>query len=737
MAQTIQPLQVLRSVFGYTDFRLEQERVIDNVLKGRDTFVLMPTGGGKSLCFQIPALCLPGLTVVISPLIALMKDQVDSLRLNGVAAEFLNSSMGIEEQRRVVRLVESGQLKLLYIAPERLFADGFIEWLTRHKVSLFAVDEAHCISSWGHDFRPEYMQLSVLKEEFPQVPLIALTATADTQTRADIVNKLSIDSSNVFVSSFNRANIRYFIEAKRNSYQRIQRILNARKNESGIIYTLSRASADRLAEQLQADGYSALAYHAGLDNETRRKHQELFVRDDVKIICATIAFGMGIDKSNVRFVIHQDLPKNIESYYQETGRAGRDGVQSDVFLLYSAGDVMRMRSFCDIPGNPEQTAILYAKLQRMSDYCEVRSCRRQWLLRYFGEKYTAPCNSCDFCLSSHQSYDATIEAQKVFSAILRTGERFGIGYIIDLLRGTEKVKLEHRNLKTFGVGKEHSVSEWRTIIRELMAQEYIVQVGMQYPTLQLGESARDVLYNNAVVKLAVQEELSVDDSFVPARPRKNAKTDAKHDPKLFEELRVMRRTLADAAGVPAFIVMSDATLIDLAAQQPRELPDLHHVSGMGDVKIRRYGEEVLRVIHRFHEEHGVTSSASAPKKATKKSADAEDALPPARPLPKHHDTKEFSYVMWREGKTVEQIAELRRLGASTIEGHLLHYLEKGSIKLSELVSEQDAAWVRSTLRAMDYKDGTPLKAVFSALEGKLSYGVIRYVIATDAKYRKS
>ncbi len=737
MSQAATPLHILRTVFGYDEFRLEQERAITNVLRGRDSFVLMPTGGGKSLCYQIPALCLPGLTLVISPLIALMKDQVDALALNGIAAAVLNSTMSLEEQREVVRRVHAKELTLLYVAPERLFSDGFLEWLGQQQVSLFAVDEAHCISSWGHDFRPEYLQLAILKEEFPNVPLIALTATADAQTRKDIVEKLSIDEASVFVSSFNRANIRYFVEAKRESYQRIRRILNARPQESGIIYTLSRAGADKLASQLRDDGYSALAYHAGLDNETRRRHQEQFVRDDVKIMCATVAFGMGIDKSNVRFVIHADLPKNIESYYQETGRAGRDGVQSDVFLLYSAGDVIRMRSFCDIPGNPEQSAVLYGKLQRMSEFAETRSCRRQWLLRYFGEAYTPPCNSCDFCLSSHKSYDATADAHLVFRTVLRTGERYGISYMIDVLRGTEKTRLEHRNLETYRAGQHKSAHQWRTFIRELISHDYVQQHGLQYPVLKLSDTAKDVLYRDQRVLLAVIEELQADEAFVPAARAHKSQQKLPHDPRLFEELRQLRRQLADAAGVPPFIVMSDATLIDLSAQQPRELSALHYISGLGEVKIRRYGQDVISCIEQFHARFGKTVDEQAVREAqriTKKSSEAKVTVP----IPKQHDTRSFSYDLWKAGRSIADIASLRRLAVSTIEGHLLSYVERGEIKLSELVSHELAEFVRSTLRAMSYQEGQPLKPVVSALEGRLSYGEVRFVIAADAsKTRKS
>src|SRR5829696_1618861 len=427
--------EILKHSFGYDSFRLHQQSAIEAVLRGKDVVVLMPTGGGKSLCYQIPAMMGDGLTLVVSPLIALMKDQVDALRANGVAAAFLNSTQTGAEQVEVFRAVRSGELKLLYVAPERLLQSGdqFVEFLRTIKVSLFAIDEAHCVSSWGHDFRPEYRQLARLKREFPDTPLIALTATADHLVRNDIVKSLGIDSAEVLVSSFNRPNISYTIEPKRNSYERLLQYLEKRKDESGIIYCLSRNSVANLAEDLRDAGYSALPYHAGLDKETRERHQESFLNDETKIIVATIAFGMGIDKSNVRFVVHMDLPKNIESYYQETGRAGRDGLPSEAVLFFSRADIVKLKGFAEVEGDSAQSKVMLKKLDKMGEFGDLKTCRRRFLLEYFSEETTEDCGNCDNCNTSFEKFDGTIVAQKALSAVARTGQRFGLNYLIDFL----------------------------------------------------------------------------------------------------------------------------------------------------------------------------------------------------------------------------------------------------------------------------------------------------------------
>src|SRR3989344_705381 len=545
----MRPIEILKRYFGYSAFRLEQEAVIEHILCKKDALVLMPTGGGKSLCYQIPAMIFDGITVVVSPLISLMKDQVDALTTNGISAAYLNSSLSDAEYRDVIRRMKMRELKLIYIAPERLMAGGFIQFLKTLDISLFAIDESHCISQWGHDFRPEYLQLSAIRNHFPLVPVAALTASADVVTRKDIVEKLNIREARQFISSFNRPNIHYFIEQKSDPYALLSAYVRRHKDDSGIVYALSRKSVEDLAERLRSDGFSALPYHAGLDKADRNNHQEQFIRDEVKIIIATIAFGMGIDKSNVRYVIH----------------------------YYSGGDVFKLKRFAEVEGNPEQTRIMLSKLNKMVDFCESMTCRRRYLLNYFGEDFPEYCGSCNVCLSSYERIDGTAIARKAISAVVQAGERFGIGYLIDILRGSkgERISAAHKGLKAYGAGSETSTENWRGYFRELIRQGYLRQEVDKYPVLKLTDKGRKILDGKEVMTL-----------IRPVERREASKTaEDSYERELFEELRRIRARLAHEANLPAYIILSDSTLIELAKYLPQNMDEIRLISGFGEVKI--------------------------------------------------------------------------------------------------------------------------------------------------------
>lgn len=697
------PLQILKEKFGYSSFRLEQENIINSVLQKRDTFVLMPTGGGKSLCYQIPALLFDGLTVVISPLIALMKDQVDALRVNGIAASFLNSTQGYQEQNDILSKIKSGSLKLLYLAPE----NAFIKQLSSFNISLIAIDEAHCISHWGHDFRPEYLNLAHRKKSLPNVPVIALTATADKLTRKDIVEKLELNDPATFVSSFNRANIRYTVDPKRNSFDKLIDFLETRKDESGIIYCLSRASVERLADDLKSMGCSALPYHAGLDKELRAKHQELFLRDEVKIIVATIAFGMGIDKSNVRYVVHMDLPKNIESYYQETGRAGRDGLDSEALLFYSYADVAKMKSFVEVENNPEQTEIYQRKLNQMAEYGDLNSCRRKFLLNYFDEASENYCGNCDICLTRVEQTDGTVLAQKVLSAVTRLQEKYGAGYVTDFLRGSNATKIqdEHKQLKTYGVGADVSKEDWNSVIRDLLAQEYLAKSEGMYPVLKLTPKSANVLKGLEKVMITRSKEMiEVKESHV------------EYESELLQQLKQTRRQIADEENVPAYIVLSDATLLELATYLPHNKDEFFKISGFGQIKIEKYGKQFWDVVAAYCREHNLKSRIhlKTPKRQRRERPEKET------------DTKQQSFELFKAGHSVTSIAEQRNLSQSTIENHLAFYIERGDLAIEEAM---DVSKVEPIQKAIQQLNAVALSPVKEKLGDGFSYGEIRMVMA--------
>ena len=602
------PLKILREVFGYDSFRGAQSDIIDHVLSGGDALVLMPTAGGKSLCYQIPALLRPGLGVVISPLIALMQDQVDALLQIGVRAAFLNSSLGAEAAADVRRRASRGELDLLYVAPERLVTDSFLQDLARIRsapgLALFAIDEAHCVSQWGHDFRPEYIQLAVLHERFPDVPRIALTATADAITRREIRARLALSTAREFVSSFDRPNIRYRVEEKDQPREQLLAFLKGGGNEvghlgeAGIVYCASRNKVEETAAWLKTKGIAALPYHAGMDAQSRRDTQQGFQRDDAVVIVATIAFGMGIDKPDVRFVAHLDLPKSLEAYYQETGRAGRDGEPAEAWMAYGLSDVVLQKTWIEESQAPaEQKRIEQMKLDAMLGYCEASACRRAVLLNYFGETI-APCGNCDVCLDPPQTWDATVAAQKLFSAILRTGQRFGAGHVIDVLRGksTQRVAdLGHDRLKTFGVGADLDDRAWRGVARQLVALGLLQADPRAYGALRLTAAAAPVLKGETQLELRRPSVRA----GRPARRGRAAAAAALPDAAaeaLFHALKAERKRIADEQGVPAFIVLHDATLRELAQRRPCDLNGLLQVAGIGAAKAERYGERLLAII---------------------------------------------------------------------------------------------------------------------------------------------
>ncbi len=711
--------EILKHQFGYDSFRMNQAAAIETVLSKKDCVVLMPTGGGKSLCYQIPALMADGLTLVVSPLIALMKDQVDALVSNGVNAAFLNSSQTNREQTEVFQKVKSGEIKILYVAPERLLQSGeqFLDFLKNINVALFAIDEAHCISSWGHDFRPEYIQLGKLKKYFPEIPVIALTATADKLVRKDIIERLNLTDYELFVSSFNRPNIYYEVKQKRKSYDQLLDFLEERKDESGIIYCLSRAATESLAMDLRDEGFNALPYHAGLAQETRQKNQELFLNDDVKIIVATIAFGMGIDKSNVRFVVHMDLPKNVESFYQETGRAGRDGLESNALLFFSWADVKKLKDFAAVENNQRQSEIMLRKLQTMGDFGETKICRRKYLLNYFDEEFDENCGNCDNCNTTFEKFDGTILAQKALSAVARTDQRMGVTYLVDFLRGSKSQKIwdSHKNLKTYGIGADVSKDEWLAYFKDLIAQGFLEQKEQgQFMTVALTEKSFDVLKGNIAIELfKVTQKEDKKSSLVSNLSHPYIK-------ELFDELKNVRTEFARNEGVPPYVVFSDATLIEMATYLPQNTSEMLKISGIGDVKMDKYGLDFLQTVKEYCRKNNEQSRIDLKvvkresKQRTKRNASGEN-------------TNDISLRMFGEGLSVEEIADERGISANTVETHLIKFIPTGEVKLTEIVPEEKIETIKNAILELNAEQGIgPIKEY---LGEDFSYGEIRAVIA--------
>jgi ATP-dependent DNA helicase RecQ len=706
-------LPLLKQYFGFTSFRPFQEEIIRDALAGKDVFALLPTGGGKSLCFQLPAMARPGLTVVVSPLIALMKDQVDGLQASGVPATFLNSSLASGESRPRLRGLHQGEYRLLYVAPERLMLSGFLSDLQRWNVNLLAVDEAHCISEWGHDFRPEYRQLATLRELFPAVPMMALTATATERVRKDIVTHLKLREPCRYVASFNRPNLTYRVFAKEQSYAQVLEFIRGRPRESGIVYCQARKTTESVANRLSEDGIRAKPYHAGLTPEERSRHQELFLRDEVRVICATIAFGMGINKPNVRFVVHYDLPKNIEGYYQETGRAGRDGLPSECVLLFSAGDVVKQLKFIEEKPDPQERQIAHSQLQQMVHYAENSSCRRRELLGYFGEQFeTDDCGGCDNCLSPRDTYDGTLAAQKFLSCVYRvrqqSGFDFGLNQIVEVLTGadTENVrKWQHEKLSTYGIGQEHTRPEWKSIGRELVRLGLMSQAADKFNVVALTADGLAMLKQRKTVRLTRP---------VSAPATKMHKTgEIACDEPLFERLRELRKRLADEKAVPPYIVFSDVSLRQMARDYPASEGEFARITGVGQKKLSEYGavflQEIASYLGKNPRQIFADDSLSAPL-----------AIPARAAL---SDTMRETLKHFRAGDSVEAIAASRGLAVSTIFGHLAEAVAMGEpIDIGRFLKQDERAEIEAAFKQLGF---AALSPVFESLGGRYDYGRLR------------
>lgn len=701
-------LDILKTVYGYSEFRLHQADIIQALIDGQDVMTLMPTGGGKSLCYQIPALVRDGTGIIISPLIALMQDQVDALKQLGVRAAFLNSTLDFASVQQVQQDLLAGKLDLLYVAPERLLTQSMQNLMDNMQIALFAIDEAHCVSQWGHDFRKDYQQLSMLHERYPDVPRIALTATADNRTRNEIIQQLDLSQATVYVNSFDRPNIHYTISDGQNPRDQLWQFLQSEHaQDAGIVYCLSRKKVESISEWLQKKGRNALPYHAGLSDKLRQHHQARFLREEGVIIVATIAFGMGIDKPDVRFVAHLNLPKSIEAYYQETGRAGRDGAPANAWMGFGLQDVITLRAMMqDTDASEEYKRISHNKLEAMLGLCELTSCRRQMLMAYFGETMEQPCGHCDNCNSPPETWDGTVAAQKALSCIYRSGQRFGVNYIIDVLTGNMKderiVRNQHDKLSTFGIGADLGVAEWRSVFRQLVAQGYLHADMESHGALKLTDKCRPLLRGETSLqfrKLAIAVKTKKD-KVVKATSLRS------YDETLFQALRTLRLSLSEKQGVPAYVIFHDQTLMDMAHTRPVTLEELRFIGGVGEQKLKLYGQIFLDEIN-AHKVPDILRN-------------------------KLTDTVNETLFLHTQDKDAEDIAKERNLTVSTIYGHFAQASAAGLVDVSDILPIDDAEYneIVNTIEMLDVQDEGSLKSVYESLDESYDYGVLKCVFAS-------
>ncbi|MFA7165039.1 MAG: DNA helicase RecQ [Desulfoplanes sp.] len=722
----VSALHLLQDTFGFRSFRNLQEEIITHVIAGKDALVLMPTGGGKSLCYQIPSMVRPGTGIVVSPLIALMQDQVTGLQQMGIKAAYLNSSLKAQEAAEVENQLVSGHLDLLYVAPERLMTERFLSLLAKSTIALFAIDEAHCVSQWGHDFRPEYTQLAILREKFPQVPRLAMTATADVPTKKDIQANLHLENARVFSTGFDRPNICYTVIPKNNAHQQLLRFIqDEHPGDAGIVYRMSRKKVDQTAAWLAGKGIVALPYHAGMDAGARYRNQERFMREDGIVMVATIAFGMGVDKADIRFVAHLEPPKSLEGYYQETGRAGRDGLPADAWMTYGFGDIVAMRQMVlGNAGTKERKRIEWQKLEALLGYLETASCRRHALLGYFGDSYPPRCDNCDNCLHPVETWDGTLAAQKALSNIFRTGQRFGVAHLVDVLLGNESatvLKFRHNQVSTFGIGKELTKAQWSSVYRQLASAGALYVDMESYGALKLNAKSWAIMRKEEQIFFRKDPE-KFKKKTRASRSTMECKLETEESRALWESLRTLRREISEKQNVPPYTVFPDKTLLEMVVYRPQTLVDMGVLYGIGRAKLEHYGQDFLDALKNHESEHGRPDSIP----------DLPESAPVSSRNEECHeltDTESHSLELFRQLGSVQEVAAHRKFKETTIYGHLLSAVKLGMVEGRDVVSigPEEIDLIEGTITRLADDGIVLLKPLYEALEGKYDYEVLRCV----------